>query len=220
MNDPSSHNSTLHSKDTENGHEEFLLAQAAAGNRESLGDLMQLYRERLERVVRFRMNPKLKGRIDAGDVVQESFLEAAKRFDYYLENRKTSFFLWLRLITLQKLNEQYRFHTGAKARSTDREVSIFGRADAAETTSLIAAHLFDDSTSPSQAIIRDEARLLIERALSEMDPLDQEVLALRHFEQLSNAEVAASLGIATGTASKRFVRALQRLKTIVDSYPQ
>ncbi len=195
-----------------------LLKQAEDGNQQALGMLLQLNHQRLERIVRFRMDSRLRGRLDEGDIVQESFLEATKRFQYYVENRKTSFFLWLRYLTLQKLNELHRHHFGTQSRDRRREVSIFNRLDSPATTAQIAGVLFDDKTSPSQALIRDEARVLIENALGEMDPVDQEVLALRHFEQLSNVEVADALGLETSAASKRFVRALERLKSIIECY--
>ena len=199
--------------------EEQLLLRAQQGDDAALGTLLQSHFDRLERVVQFRMDPRLHGRLDAGDVVQESFLEATRRFDYYLQNKKTSFFLWIRYLTLQKLNELHRHHFGVKARDRNREVSIFGaRKYSRATTAQIAAFLFDDHTSPSQALIRDEARGLIENALQQMDSVDQEVLALRHFEQLSNSETAEALGLPVSTASKRFVRALQRLKSIVEHY--
>ena len=198
--------------------EQELLERATDGDRGAFGSLLQLYYPRLERVIRFRMDARLHGRLDPDDILQESFIEATRRFDYYLQNQKTSFFLWLRYLSLQKLNELHRHHLGVKARDRNREVSIFGPRDPQATTAQIAVVLFDDQTSPSQALIRDESRIIIENALSEMDPIDQEVLALRHFEQLSNVEVADALGLEKSTASKRFVRALQRLRAIVEQH--
>ena len=198
--------------------EQQLLNRAAAGDNESLGRLMQRYSERLVRVVKFRMDDRLRGRLDPADVVQESFLEATKRFDYYLKNRKSSFFLWLRYLTLQKLAELHRHHFGVHARDQRREVSIFKKFYSQTTSAQIASQLLGDHTSPSQAFVRNETKIQIQNALSSMDELDQEVLSLRHFERLSNVEVAETLGIATSAASKRFLRAIQRLKSIVEQY--
>ncbi len=192
--------------------------KAQQGDLNALGLLLMSYRERLERIVSFRMDARLQSRIDAGDVVQEAFLDATRRFEYYLDNKKTSFFLWLRYLTIQKLAELHRHHFGAEMRSKDREVSIFQKLDRDVTTAQIASFLLDEKTSVSQALVRDEAKVVLEQALGEMDPIDQEVLALRHFEQLSNVEVAESLGLNSSAASKRFVRALQRLKSIVEQY--
>ncbi len=142
----------------ESNEDQELLRLAENGNREALGSLMQQHYDRLEGVVQFRMDSRLRGRLDPGDVVQESFIEATKRFAYYLKHRKTSFSLWLRFLTLQKLNELHRHHFGVQSRDKRREVSIFKNQDSPATTAQIAAVLFDDKTSPSQALIRDEAR--------------------------------------------------------------
>ena len=213
MSFPPQHNDPLDS-----AHDAELLRLAKSGDAESLGLLMQQHFDKLTRIVEFRMDPRLSGRLDPRDVVQESFLEATKRFDYFVENQKSTFFLWLRYLTIQKLSELHRHHFGVIARDKRREVSIFQRQPSMATSAQIAAVLFDDKTSPSQAMMRDESRILIESALGEMDAIDQEVLALRHFEQLSNHEVADTLGLETSAASKRFVRALQRLKQIVEKY--
>ena len=202
----------------ESTQETELLSRAKLGDAESLGLLMQQHFDKLTRIVEFRMDPRLSGRLEPRDVVQESFLEATKRFAYFVENQKSTFFLWLRYLTIQKLSELHRHHFGVIARDKRREVSIFQLPQSVATSAQIAAVLFDDKTSPSQALMRDESRILIESALGEMDPIDQEVLALRHFEQLSNNEVADTLGLETSAASKRFVRALQRLKQIVEKY--
>ena len=201
-----------------NEHENPLLHRAMEGDSEALGMLMQTHHDRLCNIVRFRMDPRLNGRLEPGDVVQETFLEATRRFQYFVDNRKSTFFLWLRFLTLQKLNELHRHHFGVRARDKSREVSLFQKQNSTQTSAQIANVLFDDQTTPSQALVRDEARILIENALGEMDAIDQEVLALRHFEQLSNHEVADALGLDTSAASKRFVRALQRLRKIVDQY--
>ena len=201
-----------------NEREQELLQRANGGDRNALGELMEIYRPKIQRVIEFRIDSGLRGRVDASDVLQETFVEAVRRFDYFLQNKKTSLFLWLRFLALQKLDELYRHHFGAQKRDANREVSIFRQPNKNETTAQIAAQLLGDLTSPSRALLRDEARDMIESALTSLDELDQEVLALRHFEQLSNHEVAEALGIQSAAASKRFVRALQRLKAIIDEY--
>jgi RNA polymerase sigma-70 factor (ECF subfamily) len=82
----------------------------------------------------------------------------------------------------------------------------------------LAGELVGHFTSPSQAAMRDELRNQLLQALESMDPLDREVLALRHFEELGNNEVAAVLGISKDAASKRHVRALKRLRTLLEPY--
>jgi RNA polymerase sigma-70 factor (ECF subfamily) len=129
------------------------------------------------------------------------------------------FFLWLRFITGQKLLELHRYHLGAQARDAGREVSLY-RGSLPETTSAaLAAQLLGHLTRPSEAAIRAETKVRLQEALNRMEPLEREVLALRHFEHLSNAETAQVLGIQESAASKRYLRALKRLKDILTSTP-
>jgi RNA polymerase sigma-70 factor (ECF subfamily) len=189
-----------------------LLEQAAAGDETALVQLFSRYSKRLKKMVRLRLNRLLQGRIDDSDIVQEAYLEAAKRLPEYLAKRLLPFFLWLRHVTGEKMIEAHRRHLGAKMRDAAQEVSLHrGPMPAASSVSL-AAQLLGRLTSPSQAAIKAETRLRVQQVLNSMDPLDREVLALRHFEQLSNAEVAETLGINESTASSRYLRALKRLK--------
>jgi RNA polymerase sigma-70 factor (ECF subfamily) len=104
-------------------------------------------------------------------------------------------------------------------RDADREISIHqGRAPQASSASL-AAQLLGRITTASQAAARRELQRLLQDALNGMEPIDREVIALRHFEDLSNDEVAATLGQSKAAASKRYVRAMVRLKSIVDNIP-
>jgi RNA polymerase sigma-70 factor (ECF subfamily) len=189
-----------------------LLAQAAAGNPTALDQLFSRYRKRLKQMVRLRLNRRLRGRIDDSDILQEAYLEAAKRLPEYLANRPLPFFLWLRHLTGEKLVEAHRRHLGAKMRDAAQEVSLHRGPMPAASSASLAAQLLGRLTSPSQAAIKAETRLRVQEALNRMDPFDREVLALRHFEQLSNAEVAETLGLNESTASSRYLRALKRLK--------
>jgi RNA polymerase sigma-70 factor (ECF subfamily) len=129
------------------------------------------------------------------------------------------FFLWLRFLTSQKLLELHRHHLGAQARDAGREVSLHRGSLPGTSSAALAAQLLGHLTQPSQAAIRAEMKIRLQDALNSMDPLDREVLALRHFEHLSNAETAQTLGIGESAASKRYVRALRRLKEILTSTP-
>jgi RNA polymerase sigma-70 factor (ECF subfamily) len=198
-----------------------LLARAQAGDERAFTDLFDRYRERLMRMIRLRLDRRLSGRVDASDVLQEAFLEIHKRFGEYLQEKKDSLplYLWLRLVTGQKMTDIHRHHLGAKMRDANQEVSLYRGALPQATSVSLAAHLLGRMTSATQAAIRAEHKLLVQEALNSMDPLDREVLVLRHFEQLSNDETALSLGIKKSTASQRYVRALKRLKDILTSIP-
>jgi RNA polymerase sigma-70 factor, ECF subfamily len=192
------------------------LERVRQGDREALGARLELYRPRLERVVAFRMDARLRGRIDSADVVQEAFLDATNRLDDYLADPPMPFFLWVRFLTVQKLSELYRRHLGTKSRDAGREISLNGGMASQTTSAVLAAQLIGRQSTPSQAAIRAETRLHLEEALNSMEPIDCEVLALRHFEQLDNRETARVLGISESAASNRYVRAIRRLKQIMD----
>lgn len=188
------------------------------GDAEALGELFALHRPRLWRTVSFRLTGRLAGRIDPDDVLQESYLAAADRLDHYRTEWSASPFLWLRMIVLQVLVDVHRRHLGTQKRDAERESPRFGAYTQATSASM-AIHLVGDLTSPSQAAIRGESLDIVERAIAGMDPIDQEILALRHFEELSNGEVADVLKIQPKAASIRYVRALKRLKEVLSSVP-
>jgi RNA polymerase sigma-70 factor (ECF subfamily) len=197
---------------TEPGDLAELLARAAAGDEKALNELFSRYRKRLKQMVRLRLNRRLQGRVDDSDVLQEAYLEAARRLPEYLADRPLPFFLWLRHLTGEKLIDVHRRHLGAKMRDAAQEVSLHRGPMPAASSASLAAQLLGRLTSPSQAAVKAETRLRVQEVLNRMDALDREVLALRHFEQLSNAEVAETLGLNESTASSRYLRALKRLK--------
>jgi len=199
---------------TDGGLDE-LIERVKAGDEKALADLFSSFRERLWRIVRFRLDPRLQRRVDADDILQEAYLNAAQRLKHFGGDSATSAFIWFRLIVGQTLVDVHRRHLGAQARDAGREVPIHGFGDAQATTTSIAGFLVADLTSPSQAAMRREAVEQVEEALDRMDPIDREVLALRHFEEMTNAETAEALGIQQKAASIRYVRALGRLRAIL-----
>ena len=189
------------------------------GDREALAALFSQYQERLWRMVNFRMDRRLLGRIDADDVLQEAYLAAADRLQHYRDDPSSSPFVWLRMIVLQTLTDVHRHHLGAQMRDADREVDLRGCRYPLSTTASLAALLVGNMTSPSQAAAREEMLDQVEQVIAAMDPLDREVLALRHFEELGNSEVAEVLGIQQKAASIRYIRALKRLRAILSQTP-
>jgi RNA polymerase sigma-70 factor (ECF subfamily) len=196
-----------------------LLRRAADGDGNSLGTLLTRHEGRLRRLVAFRLDPRLQGRVDPSDVIQEVHLAASKNVGDYASEPRMPFFLWLRGITGNKLLEVHRHHLGTPMRDARREIALNRRRFPEATSAAIAARLLGRATRPSEAAMRAEAKLRLEAALNCMDPLDREVLALRHFEQLTNAEAAQVLGIKEGTAGKRYLRALERLREILSQMP-
>jgi RNA polymerase sigma-70 factor (ECF subfamily) len=196
-----------------------LIRQARSGDERALAGLFTRYRERLKRMVRLRLDRRLSGRIDPSDVIQEAFLEARKRVPEWADNPELPFFLWLRLVTGQKLIDCHRHHLGAQMRDAGQEVSLFRGALPQASSASLAAHLLGKLTTATEAAIRAEHKLIVQEALNSMDELDREVLVLRHFEHLSNDETALVLGVKKSTASQRYIRALKRLKVILSSIP-
>jgi RNA polymerase sigma-70 factor (ECF subfamily) len=196
-----------------------LIEQAVRGDQRALGELLDRHRARLRRMVALRLDRRLQGRVDPSDVIQEACLDAARRLPDYHQNPTMPFFLWLRFLAGQRLLDEHRKHLGAAARDAGREISLYRGALPETTTAALAAHLLGRLTTPSQAAIRAERKIRLQEALNSLEAIDREVLALRHFEELSNAETAAVLGLDKSAASKRYARALIRLKEILASLP-
>jgi RNA polymerase sigma-70 factor (ECF subfamily) len=196
------------------------LEAAARGDRAAWGAVLAGHRDRLRRMVVLRLDRRLQGRIDPSDVIQDAYLEAARRLpEYVREPAPMPLFLWLRFLTAQALQALHRRHLGAQARDAGREISIGGGGIPQATSAALAAQLLGHDTRASVAAIRAERKLRLEEALNSMDPFDREVLALRHFEQLSNTECARVLALGESAATKRYIRALKRLKEILTSLP-
>jgi RNA polymerase sigma-70 factor (ECF subfamily) len=151
--------------------------------------------------------------------LQETYIELAARVAEYAKQRKIPFFLWLRLITGQRLLQEHRKHLGTKMRNAELEVSLFHGSVPQASSVFLASQLLGQFTSVSQQAIRAEVQVRLQEALDAMDPLDREVLVLRHFEELSNGEVATILELDVSAASKRYVRALRRLKEALSRVP-
>lgn len=196
-----------------------LLRLAAEGDSAGLGILLQRHTDRLRRMVAFRMDPRLQGRIDPSDVIQEVSLAATRSLPDYLGQQGMPFFLWLRGLAANKLLELHRRHLGTPMRDARQEVSLHRAGMPEATSAALAAQLMGRFSQPSEAAIRAEVKIRLQEALNQMDPLDREVLALRHFEQLSNAEAAEVLQIKGTAAGKRYLRALDRLRDIIAGMP-
>jgi RNA polymerase sigma-70 factor, ECF subfamily len=196
-----------------------LLWRAAQGDQQAWGALLVRSRDRLRRMVALRLDRRLQGRVDPSDIIQEACIDASARLAEYARQPDMPFFLWLRFLTGQRLLRVHRQHLGAEMRDVAREVSLYRGALPAATSAALAAQLLGRDTRPSEAAVRAERSIRLQEALNSMDPLDREVLALRHFEQLSNAEAARVLGLQEPAAAKRYVRALKRLRLILDARP-
>jgi RNA polymerase sigma-70 factor (ECF subfamily) len=196
-----------------------LIERARAGDRDAMNEIFARHRDRLRRMIEMRLDWRLQARIDASDVIQDAYLEVATRLEEYLRDPKLPLFLWMRLVVGERLATLHRHHLGTQMRDAGREVSLYRDALPAASSAALAAQLLGKHTSPTQAAVRAERMLRLQEALNTIDPMDREVLTLRHFEQLTRAETAQVLGIEEAAAAKRYVRALKRLKEILANMP-
>jgi RNA polymerase sigma-70 factor (ECF subfamily) len=196
-----------------------LIERLRAGDRQALDEIFTRHRGRLRRMVEMRLDWRLQARLDASDVIQEAFLEVATRLEEYLREPKLPLFLWMRLVVGERLTRLHRQHLGVRMRDAGREVSLYREALPAASSAALAAQLLGKHTSPTQAAVRAERMLRLQEALNTLDPIDREVLSLRHFEELTRAETAKVLGIEESAAAKRYLRALKRLKEMLAAMP-
>src|SRR5438874_2665889 len=196
-----------------------LLVAAGNGDEGALAVLVERHRDRLERMVRLRMDRRLQGRVDAADVVQDAYLALRGKFPQYCADSRLPFFLWLRLEVGQKLVDVHRFHLGTQMRDAGLEISLHRGALPQVSSLSLAEHLLGKLSTASHAAMRAELKLRVQEALNSMDSHDREVLILRHFEELTNAETAHVLEIKPSAAVNRYVRALKRLKDVFQGMP-
>jgi RNA polymerase sigma-70 factor (ECF subfamily) len=187
-----------------------LLQQAVTGDRQAFEQLFARHRPYLRQLVELRLDPKLRARLDPSDVVQEAHLEAVRRLSAYLEERPMPFRLWLRQMAYDRTLKARRHHLGTARRAVGREMPLPERSSL-----MLIQQLFAGGSTPSQRLDRRELAQRLRRAVAQLPEADREVILMRHFEGLSNHEVACLLAMDPGTVSKRHGRAMLRLHRIL-----
>lgn len=203
----------------ESSRTDQLVDRVVHGDREALAILFEEYRDRLRKIISFRLDPRLAGRVDAEDVLQEVYMNAQSRMAHVLRESTDGLFVWFRLLVNQTLVDVHRRHLGAQARDATRERSTHAGWDSNSTSFSVSSFLLGHLTSPSQAVLRKELSDQLDTVLQSMNEIDREVLVLRHFEELNNLETARVLGISEQGASARYVRALGRLQKVLAAIP-
>lgn len=188
-----------------------------ADREKQLADIFMRHRDRLRSMVNLRLDPRLRARIDPSDVLQEAYLNAARRLDEYLREKPMPIFLWLRKLTGQRLIDLKRFHLGAEARDARKEVRLAGLKSPEATSEAMAKELMARGRSPSEEVLRQERIAKVQKALESLGGLDREIISLRNFEGLTNAEAAMVLGLEESQTGSRFFRALRKLKSSLES---
>jgi RNA polymerase sigma-70 factor (ECF subfamily) len=187
-----------------------LLERVRAGDRPALDELIARHRKLLRAFVALRLDANLRGRFDASDVVQEAQLEVARRIDDYLERQPMPFHLWLRKTAYENLLRLRRQNVEAECRTVNREVGLSERSSV-----LLARKVLGGDKTPSQHLIDRELARRVRAGLAQLPDVDQEILILRTFEGLSNQEVAQVLDLEPAATSKRYGRALLRLRKLL-----
>jgi RNA polymerase sigma-70 factor (ECF subfamily) len=197
-----------------------LLERVARGDRQALGQLLERYRPRMRAFVEARLDPRVRSRLDASDVVQEVQLEVTRRMDDFLKRSPMPFHLWVRKTAYERVLKVQRDHQQRARRSVEREVPLPDRSSL-----LLAKPLLAGASSPSQQAAAREFAERVGRAVAELPEADREILLMRHAEELPYAEIACLLDIEADAARKRYGRALLRLRKVLkehgllESYP-
>lgn len=188
------------------------LAAAQRGDRDAFAQLYKHRESRLRRILLFRLDRRIAGRVDVDDILQEVYLAAEQRLASFEGDSEESFFVWMRLVANQVMIDVHRRHVGAQARDVRREVRPSQLKHQQTTTLAMSSFLVAGITSPSSVFKREDRAERLHQAITSLSSLDQEILALRHFEELSNLEVAEALELSEQAASVRYIRALSRLR--------
>ena len=193
-----------------------LLAGAKGGDAEAVNRLMERHRDSLRRMVQLRLDQKIQRRIDVSDVVQDVLVEANRRLQDYLQTGVSMpFHLWLRQIAQDRIIDAHRRHRASAKRSVDRERALAVPAANDHSTMELAAQLADRQLTPAAAATQAELAQLVEAAIAKLPDQDCEIIIMRHYEQLSNQEIAQALSLTEPAASMRYLRAIRRLKELM-----
>lgn len=186
-------------------------------NQEALGalwlaEIWQEHRERLSHLISSRVPQALLRRMGVDDLMQESYLACGRRLEFLREHEEVPVYVKLRRIVLQTLTDMERKHLSAGKRDAMKETD-FAADDDDEMDAW--AQFADSISSPRTHLEKLERQAFARRVLAGLPAVDREILELRHFEELSNAECAAVLELTQKTASIRYVRALKRFRDLL-----
>lgn len=192
-----------------------LLIGAKDGDDDAVGRLLERHRDSVRRLVAMRLDQKVRRRVDVSDVVQEVLVEANRRLSDYLANPVLAFHLWIRQIAKDRIIDAHRRHRGSAKRSVDREQPLMAPAGMDRSTMELAAQLCDAELTPAAAATQRELAGRVEAAITQLGEQDSEIIVMRHYERLTNQEIASALGLSEPAASMRYLRAVRRLRDML-----
>lgn len=200
--------------DAENTAE--LLKNVKEGDSQAVERLLTRHRDSLHRMIQLRLDQRIKQRIDVSDVVQDVLIEANRRLRDYLENPVMAFHLWIRQIAKDRLIDAHRRHRVSAKRSIDREQGMIVHGAIDQSSIELVGQLIDPQMTPAAAANQRELATHVEAAIARLGDTDREIVLMRHYEQLSNSEIASTLGLSEPAASMRYLRAIRRLRELLD----
>jgi len=197
-----------------------LLADAKAGDKSAVNQLMDRHRDSLERIVRLRLDKKIQNRVGVSDVVQDVLLEVNRRLPKYLDSPAMPFRLWIRQIAQDRMIDAYRRHRGSAKRSVDREQAMSIPRGQDQSSMQLASLLGDSKIGPAEAMIQKEMVRKVENAIGQLDERDTEIIVMRHYKHLTNQEASLLLNLSQAATSMRYLRAIRRLKDLMQNPEQ
>jgi RNA polymerase sigma-70 factor (ECF subfamily) len=189
---------------------EELLRRARAGSGPDLGRLLELYRRYLTLLARLHIGRRLQGKVDAGDLVQDTFLLAHRDFGRFRGTTEEELIGWLRQILAHSLAMCVRRYYGTQRRDVRLERELAVELD--QSSRVLEQGLLAKSSSPSHQAARREQSVLLADALGELTDDYREVIILRHMEGLSFPEVARRMGRTLDSVKKLWPRAMVQLR--------
>ena len=196
---------------------ETLLSAAREGDSDAVNRLLQRHRDAVRRLVEMRLDRKVQQRVDVSDVVQDVMIEASGRLQRYLDDPAMAFHLWLRQIAWDRIIDTYRRHRVSAKRNMDREQPMVSAGGPDQSTMEFALELCDPNLTPAAAATQREIAMKVEAAIERLNEQDREIILMRHYEHLSNLEIAEVLGLNPPAASMRYLRSVRRLRELLES---
>jgi RNA polymerase sigma-70 factor, ECF subfamily len=194
----------------------ILLEGAKRGEPQAVDELLSRHRESLKRMIEMRLDKKVAGRVDVSDVIQDVLMEANRRLQIYLRDPTMPFHLWIRQIAKDRIIDAHRRHRVSAKRSVDREQRLDVQLPLDASTIELAGQLMDPELTPAARATQRELAIQVQTCIDSLEENDRDILLMRHFEQLSNQEVAVALGLTEPAASMRYLRALKRLRAVIE----
>ena len=196
---------------------ETLLTAVKAGDEDAVNRLLERHRAPIRRLVELRLDRKVRQRVDVSDVVQDVMIEASGRLEKYLDDPVMAFHLWLRQIAWDRIIDTYRRHRVSAKRNMDREQPMSAPAGPDHSTMEFAVQLCDPGLTPQAAATQREIAVKVEAAIERLADADREIILMRHYEHLSNQEIAEVLGLNPPAASMRYLRSVRRLRELLEA---